>query len=440
MDHGANGHRIDGNGALQAGVTLEAHPERRRIRPSECWRHIDFRIGVEQLAAGTAAERAAVRLALVIDRSGSMQGRKLETAKRAALAAIEKLDQRDQVALVVFDDQIDVLQPLTRVVSGMQARLRALLETVTARSSTALHEGWLTGCQQIAAEPGTAAGDLARCFLLTDGLANVGLTDAEAIASQAAGIWDRGVSTSTFGIGPDYDEGLLGPLANAGGGQFHHLRSPEEIARTFVGELGGLLAVGAAHVRMEIEASDGVSLELISKYDSKSLGAAVNAWSVTIGDLMRGEERHVVSRFRFPSSPHEYNAVRARVLWTANGEERASEWQGIDFVVALHDACDMEPRDPSVMHWVGLHHMDRALLKAASLSRPGSLEEARGNLRAVARRISEYAGSDVELQAAVQELRREERKLAEGLPSSMQLKESSSRAYRSMKGQTDYRE
>jgi Ca-activated chloride channel family protein len=93
---------------------------------------------------------------------------------------------------------------------------------------------------------------LTRCFLLTDGLANVGLTDLEQIAAQAAGVRTHaGVGTSTFGIGDDYAESLLGPMAVAGGGQFHHLRTPVDIARTFLGELAEMLCAAALNVLLE---------------------------------------------------------------------------------------------------------------------------------------------------------------------------------------------
>ncbi|MGH2347365.1 MAG: hypothetical protein ACRDG4_19220 [Chloroflexota bacterium] len=95
------------------------------------------------------------------------------------------------------------------------ALIRGSLTKVQARGNTALHEGWLTGCTAIA--EGGAAGRtdrMTRCFLLTDGQANEGLTDPEAIATQAADILSRtGLGTSTFGIG-DYNEHLPPPLAD----------------------------------------------------------------------------------------------------------------------------------------------------------------------------------------------------------------------------------
>src|SRR5262249_11476289 len=156
----------------------------------------------------------------------------------------------------------DVIQPLAPATDVAKAHARAELARIEARANTALHEGWLTGCNALApAVDGELAAPLARCFLLTDGLANVGLTDPEQSAGQAGQVRARtGISTSTFGIGPDYDEHLLGPLAVAGGGQFHHLPGAAQLASTFVGELGGMLTVAAGRVRLELEADPGVTL------------------------------------------------------------------------------------------------------------------------------------------------------------------------------------
>jgi Ca-activated chloride channel homolog len=147
----------------------------------------------------------------------------------------------------------------------VKAAVGAALEGIGARGSTALHEGWLMGCREIADADGlesTPGARLARCFLLTDGLANVGLTDPEQIAAQAAGVRQSArAGTSTFGIGLGYAEQLLGPMAVAGEGQFHHLRTPADMRRTFSGELAELFAVAASTVRLELRASPEVSFE-----------------------------------------------------------------------------------------------------------------------------------------------------------------------------------
>src|SRR5262245_33828058 len=170
-------------------MTMDLRPERRFIRQGGSFRHIDFHLRVTAPASAVRAERTPLTLALVLDRSGSMQGEKLRTAKRAALAVLDGLEERDRAALVIFDDHIDVLQPLGSVDAAFKANVRAALSPVEARANTALHEGWLTGCKAIASETVPAnEQSLSRCFLLTDGLANVGVTDPEQIAGEAAGI------------------------------------------------------------------------------------------------------------------------------------------------------------------------------------------------------------------------------------------------------------
>jgi len=88
--------------------------------------------------------------------------------------------------------------------------------------STNLAEGWLRGAEQVASH--LAAEGVNRVLLLTDGLANVGITDPAQLAAHAAQLRKRGVATSTIGVGEDFDESLLQALADAGGGHFYFRR------------------------------------------------------------------------------------------------------------------------------------------------------------------------------------------------------------------------
>lgn len=388
-----------------ATVQLEAKPERRLTRRGGSQRHLDLVVRASARPADRR-ERLPLTVGLVLDRSGSMQGAKLETAKRAALAALERLGEGDQAALVVFDDRIDVLQPAASVSATLKWQARTTLATVAARGSTALHQGWLTGCHAIAADGERPAGGIARLLLLTDGIANVGETDPERIASEAAGVYNEaGVSTSTFGIGDDYNEHLLAPLAQAGGGHFHHLRETEDIARAFLGELGELLTVAAGRVYLDVEADPGVTLELVSAYRAESEPGRAR-WSITVGDLLDGEERHIVVRCGFPPAQAEPEiAVRARVRWLEDGVAQESAWQDVRFAYASEGACDDEPPNAEVLHWVGLHHASRAQQEATALNASGDYRGARRRVEAVARRLSTYADGDAELGEALIELR-----------------------------------
>ncbi len=423
-------------------VRLEARAERLMIRPVGSQRHVDFEIRVAEAPAAQAPERAPLNLALVIDRSGSMAGEKLATAKRAAISVLERLEERDRVALVVFDDRINTLQSAAPATAALKAQVQRALEGVQARANTALHEGWLTGCQAIAADEGDRVpGAVSRCFLLTDGLANVGITDPEQIAGEAAGIREHaGIGTSTFGIGADYDERLLAPLAVAGGGQFHHLRTAQEIANTFVGELGGMLAVAASQVRLEVEADPGVTADVVSQYWVRPGLDQQSRWTIGLGDLIGGEERHVVVRFHFPSQgSRSEQPLRARLVWSARGEEQTGEWRELRFRYASHAECDAERRDLKVMHWVGLHHAVRAQRDASERSRHGDLHGAREALQSVAKHISTYAGADADLQAALEELKAFEPLVASAPAAPLVIKEAFYQSHRRSRSQKDYR-
>ena len=90
-----------------------------------------------------------------------------------------------------------------------------------------------------------------------------------------------------------------------------------------------------------------------------------------VGDLLAGEERHVVVRFGFPpGAPRARRAVRSRVVWMSEVGERRTAWQEVAFTYAGHAACDAEQHDPTVMHWVGLHMSQSEALVAESAFDP----------------------------------------------------------------------
>lgn len=377
------------NHGKNASLTLYARPERKLLLKNGCFCALDFHIQVGAAPEQKQATRAPLHLALVLDRSGSMQGEKLTIAKRATLAVLDHLSDRDSAAVVIFDSEIDVVQSLARVTPAFKSQVQKVLNGVEARASTALHEGWLTGCNALVkGADGLAADGLARCFLLTDGIANVGETDPERIANEAAGVREHThISTSTFGIGQDYNELLLGPMAVAGGGQFHHLRTPDEILSTFVGELGELLSIAARQVRLEVEVESGLKMELVSAY---WMDAARG--SIALGDLQYGEEQHVVIRVQFPAQwSSEKRTVRARLLWLEGKDERQSDWQELHFTYASDAAYEEEKRDADVIQVESVQEADRARREAIARNNRGDLEGARAVLQQAASYVASQA-------------------------------------------------
>ena len=429
-----------GSGHDFSAVTMEAAAERRLVRPGESARHIDLSITAPPADPG--AERPPLALALVVDRSGSMHGDKLATAKAAAIAVLDRLEPRDRAAVVIFDSDVETILSEGPMTAERKAEARALFADVEAGSSTALHEGWLTGCRAIAAETtGSLSGDrLSRCLLLTDGHANQGLKDPEALAAQAAEVRaNAGVGTSTFGVGEDYDEGLLAPMAVSGSGQFHNLRDLSDITAAFAGELGELFAVTARSVRIELEHDRGVTPELVSMYQCAQ-GRKPGSLTVDVGDLIAGEPRHIVVRLHFSGLvPGDTASVRARVTWRQGEDRRAGEWRDLRFECAAHSTCDAEPRATAVMHWVGIHHADKAKKEAIGLYRQDDFQGAVAVLTSVIHRLRVYATGDPGLEKALDELERQRKVCREGKMTRAMSKEWMHLSMSSSRGQRDLR-
>jgi Ca-activated chloride channel family protein len=220
------------------------------------------RLQAPDMPAGPMPGRQPLHVAVVLDRSGSMNGRPLEEAKRCAEFVIEGLVAGDQASLVVFDDHVETLAALTS--ASNRETLRHMVRSIVSGGSTDLHGGWLRGAETLA--PHTSANTLSRVILLSDGCANRGLTDTVAIAAQCAALADAGVTTSTYGLGRNFWEDLMIAMARAGRGNSYYGQTAEDLMDVFREELALLNAVCARRLELSLKAGDGVRLEMLNDY------------------------------------------------------------------------------------------------------------------------------------------------------------------------------
>jgi Mg-chelatase subunit ChlD len=172
------------------------------------------------------AEAPPVRLAIVLDRSGSMSGRKIDIARSATAQMIRSLGPENRVGVVAFDHAVDVVSPLAPPSEGL-AEAVARIETC---GSTNLYGGWLSGAKMV--------GDGGRVILLSDGQANQGLyTDAGSLSNHAGISYRKyGVTTSTVGVGDGYDENLMAGMAREGAGAHYFAADADAILSAFAQE------------------------------------------------------------------------------------------------------------------------------------------------------------------------------------------------------------
>ena len=372
-------------------MTLTVRSDRRFIRTG--YRSNRFLLVEVEAPAAVRREtgRPAVNLAFVIDRSGSMEGAKLDTAKLALADAIGRLAPEDRFAVVAYDEQVDLVAESSLATPTARRRAIDASRGITARS-TNLGEGWLRGCEQVALT--LVERGVNRCLLLTDGLANVGMTDPAELQAHAAELRARGVATSTFGVGADFDERLLQAMADAGGGHFYFIESAAQIRDAMTGEVGESLDVVARDARLAITVPEGVAVECLSAFGSERHGEVT---SLRLGDLVSEQRMRVVLRLNFPQGEIGQALGVSVGLSDREGAFGADAATRITFDYADGRTNDLQPRDIEVDRAVAQAFATRARLEALEMNRSGRFGDAAASLDAVAKRIRGYAGSDPDL-------------------------------------------
>lgn len=235
-------------------------------------------------------ERPLYGIGLVIDHSGSMAGRPLEEAKRCASFVVDRLRADDQISLVQFDNRIGVLCPAKPKTDGRE--LMQAIASIHEGGNTNLHGGWRAGAESLV-EVAIAAG-LRRVILLSDGCANEGVTDTDAIAEQCRELATKGVTTSTYGLGNHFNEELMVAMAKAGQGNHYYGDTADDLMEPFQEEFDLLANLCLKGLTLTASVPSGAKVELLNDY----AGNAQQGWRLP--DVAWGAEAWAVLRIRLP--------------------------------------------------------------------------------------------------------------------------------------------
>jgi Ca-activated chloride channel family protein len=346
--------------------------------------------------------RMPVNVSLVLDRSGSMgDGRKFTLARDAVEQALRLLRSNDCFSLVVYDSEIDVLAPSTLATPAAKERALDALRDVGPRGSTNLGAGWLRGCEQVA-DHLVGEDSVSRCLLLTDGLANEGIRDRRELATHAAELHRRGVSTSTFGVGADFDEGLLRDMALEGGGNFYFIEGAPQIPQMLTGELGEALEVTVRNAALEITLPQGADAIAISRFRNRRAHGD-NELRIELGDLVSDQELVVVVKVTLPPGGEIGNKPTLGLALV--GRDVPSTTGDVAWATVSDAESERQPRDREVDQQVARVYAAAAQVTATEANRVGDFRGARGVLERTAGRILSYAGDDPELHRIADELR-----------------------------------
>lgn len=242
----------------------------------------------------TDRTRPPATVQVVLDRSGSMGGEPLETAKDALIRLVDRLDPADSFGLVVFDDTVDVVVPSGRIRDKRAAK--HAIAAIHPGGSTNLAGGLMRGLQEAQRSAGRAG---ATVVLLSDGHANHGETNPDRVAHVTTGYRTRKITTSTIGLGRGYDEALLAAIAGGGDGNHTFAESADGAAAILAAEVEGLLSmtVQAASLIVRPEAS----VDSVTIWNDLPSTAIDGGIMVELGDLWAGEERKLLLTFAVPA-------------------------------------------------------------------------------------------------------------------------------------------
>ncbi len=214
-----------------------------------------LKIAVKGLAVpDICCKRAPVNIAIVIDKSGSMSGEKIENAKQAAINAICHLNTSDIVSVVTYDSCVNVVVPATQVTDKDYIIRR--IQQINADSRTALYDGVCTGAKEL--RKFIEENMVNRLILLSDGLANIGPSSPQELGRLGDKLSKERISVTTIGIGLGYNEDLMTQLAYKSDGSHYFVEKSCGLTKIFDIIFGNVISTVAQEIQIEINCAAGV--------------------------------------------------------------------------------------------------------------------------------------------------------------------------------------
>ena len=258
-------------------------------------RHKAFiKISLEGHKLEQTQARIPANIAIVLDKSGSMQGDKLFRAKEAAIMAINRLSQNDIVSVVSYDSRVNVVVPATKV-SDTNTIARAI-NRIQANGNTALFAGVSKGANEL--RKFLDLNKVNRVILLSDGLANIGPSTPNELGKLGLSLAKEGMSVTTIGLGLGYNEDLMTQLAGFSDGNHAFVENADDLARVFQYEFGDVLSVVAQGVDIHIRCLNGVTPLRVLGREADINGSQVRT---RLNQLYSEQEKFIILEVEVPS-------------------------------------------------------------------------------------------------------------------------------------------
>jgi Ca-activated chloride channel family protein len=358
-----------------ASIAVDARASQAVIAPGKSDRTF-LRLALKGLPAPKRDARSPLNVSLVIDRSGSMAGERMERAKEAASIVLQRLAPDDIVSVVVYDHEVDVLVPPGRMreQEALLSRIRAL----TPRGRTALYDGTAKGLELV--ESKLSPSYINRVVLLSDGLANVGPSSPSELEVLGRKAGARGVSISTIGLGLGYNEDLMTRLALASDGNHAFARRPSDLLRIFDNEFGDAFGAVAQDIVIEIRIREGCRPVRVL---GRLADISGNVVKLHMSQLAAEQEKYVIVELETPSAAPGSESSLADVVVRYQDALAGKRVENSSTVKVKVGASEAEARasvDKDVMASVAVQISTENSEAAVKLRDEGKVQDARKQL------------------------------------------------------------
>jgi Ca-activated chloride channel family protein len=345
--------------------------------------------------AGVAQVEMPLNLSLVLDKSGSMQGKKIENLREAAKLVVDRLGPNDTISIVAFSDRkylIAESQPVTD-----REDLKKKIDRIRDGGGTAISGGMGQGLAEL--DKALGSDRISRMLLLTDGQTFGDEKQCKKLGKKAG---DQGIVVNALGLGDDWNEELLDDIAEASGGVADFIDSPDKIVQFFEQAVQSMQDTVVQNAKMILRLSSGVSprqvwqvLPMISNLGYQPLSD--RDVQVTLGELEKGHARSLLVELLVGARPAgRYRIAQTEVGYDIPGLNLVGEKVKADILLDFTgDAALAKQYDAEVMNIVEKVTAFKLQTRALEEAKMGNVAGASQALRAAATRLLEIGEEDL---------------------------------------------
>lgn len=323
-------------------------------------------------------KRAPIAILPVIDISGSMDGEKLDYAKKSVIKLIDHLKPGDYCGLVAFGSDVHPISELVEVTQYQKDSLKASAGDLGTSGMTNFSGGMRQALEWIN-NLDAPENTILRVIMFTDGMANVGEATGRNMISLLERLRGR-ATLSAFGYGSDADQELLADLATAGKGNYAFVRNPDDAMSAFARELGGLVSVYAQDITVDIGPQNGHEIkEVISDVDVEEDGKNVK---IKVPEILAEEERNLVISMNLSEQskalPRAMNIADVKVSYDClkDGNKEHIEDSAKSKIHFVKSGDEQKEPNEDVMGIVGIAKTVKAQIEAEEHAEKGDFSTA----------------------------------------------------------------